>query len=68
MVCNICKGTNTCIINYDHNYIIKGKKIEFIAKRRICKDCNNLVYDSDLDNKASEIAISIYNKKYGLSK
>lgn len=47
---------------------IKGKNICFVSKRRFCKLCNNLVYDSVLDNKVSEIAISEYNKKYGITK
>ena len=68
MKCDVCESSTTYIKNHEHNYIIKGKKIIFISKRRFCKDCNNLVYDSNLDNIASEIAIKIYNEKYGISK
>ena len=68
MKCDICNCTDTYIKEHTHEYIIKGKKIEFISKRRFCKNCNNLVYDSKLDNIASKKAIEIYNKKYGVSK
>lgn len=68
MICDICKNTESYIKEYNHIYTIKGKKIEFKSKRRFCKNCNNLVYDSELDNNASEIAISLYNKQYGIPK
>lgn len=68
MRCDICKSQETYIKDYEHNYNIKGKNISFIAKRRFCKLCNSLVYDSDLDNKASEIAINKYNEEYGITK
>lgn len=68
MRCDICKGEETYIKDYEHNYNIKGKNISFIAKRRFCKSCNNLVYDSELDNIASEIAINKYNEEYGITK
>lgn len=68
MRCDICKSQETYIKDYDHNYNIKGKNISFIAKRRFCKSCNSIVYDSDLDNRASEIAINKYNEEYGITK
>lgn len=68
MMCGLCKSSNTYIKDYEHVYNIKGKEIKFTSKRRLCKDCNNLVYDEELDNKASEIAISVYNEKYGIPK
>lgn len=68
MRCDICKSQETYIKDYEHNYNIKGKNISFIAKRRFCKSCNSLVYDSDLDNRASELAIYKYNEKYGITK
>lgn len=68
MRCDICENQETYIKNHEHNYCIKGKNISFIAKRRFCKSCNNLVYDSDLDNNASEIAISKYNEEFGITK
>ena len=63
MKCDICNSQETYVKDYEHNYNIKGKNICFVSKRRFCKLCNNLVYDSVLDNKVSEIAISEYNKK-----
>ena len=68
MRCDICESINTYVKDYNHTYIIKGKEIKFTAPRRFCENCNSLVYDAELDNKASEIAISIYNEKYGISK
>lgn len=68
MRCDICKSQETYIKDYEHNYNIKGKNISFIAKRRFCKSCNSLVYDFDLDNRASEIAIHKYNEEYGITK
>lgn len=68
MRCDICKSEETYIKDYEHNYNIKGKNISFVSKRRFCKSCNSLIYDSDLDNKASEIAINKYNEEYGITK
>lgn len=68
MRCDVCKSQETYVKNYEHNYVIKGKNISFTAKRRFCKVCNSLVYDSNLDNEASEIAINKYNEKYGITK
>ena len=68
MRCDVCKGLDSYIKDYEHNFLIKGKEIKFIAKRRFCKNCDSLVYDEELDNAASEKAISIYNEKYGISK
>lgn len=68
MKCSICKSSKSYIKNHKHTYTIKNKKITFPSKRSFCSECNNLVYDSELDNKASEIAISLYNQKYGINK
>ncbi len=68
MKCDICNSNDTYVKDYEHAYIIKGKDIKFISKRRFCSKCNNLVYDAKLDNDASEIAILTYNEKYGISK
>lgn len=68
MKCDICGSTNTYIKEHEHIYNIKGKEIRFVSKRKFCKECNSLVYDAELDNNASEIAISMYNEKYGVSK
>ncbi len=68
MRCDICGSYETYIKEYKHDYTIKGKKIEFVSDRRFCKKCNNLVYDSKLDNEASKKAIDLYNKEYGITK
>lgn len=68
MKCDNCGSANTYVKDYNHVYTIKGKEIEFVSKRRFCEECNALVYDNELDDLASEKAISIYNAKYGISK
>ncbi len=68
MYCDVCKCTDTYVKDYEHVYTFKGKEIKFTAKRRFCKNCDSLVYDSILDNEASEIAIAMYNEKYGVTK
>lgn len=66
MKCDNCLCRNTYIKDYEHNYKIKGKNIQFILPRRFCKECNSLVYDEKLDNEASKKAIEIYNSNYGI--
>lgn len=68
MICDVCKSNETYVKKYNHEYLIKGKKICFTADRRFCSKCNNLIYDSVLDNKASSVAIKKYNEKYGVEK
>ena len=68
MRCDICNTSDTYVKDYEHTYIIKGKEIKFMSKRRFCSKCHNLVYDVKLDNEASEIVIITYNEKYGISK
>lgn len=68
MRCDLCFCTETYTKDYEHAYHIKGEEIIFISKRRFCKECNNLVYDKDLDNEAGRKAIDIYNKKFGIQK
>ena len=67
MKCDNCFCTESYIKDYEHVYSIKGREIKFSSKRRFCKECNNLIYDKTLDNEAGQIAIEIYNKKYGIS-
>lgn len=68
MKCDNCNCRESYVKDYEHNYTIKGKEIKFISPRRFCKNCNSLVYDGELDNNASVIALSLYNKKYGITK
>lgn len=68
MKCDICACTDTYVKDHNHSYCIKGKEINFIAPRRFCKNCNNLVYDEKLDNEVSKKAIEIYNKNFGIPK
>lgn len=66
MRCDNCNSDQTYVKMHKHNYILKGENITFEKERRFCKNCNNLVYDSKLDNEASLEAIRIYNKKFGI--
>lgn len=68
MKCDVCLSKDTYVKMHHHNYQIKNEEVEFDAERRFCSNCNSLVYDSELDNKASKMAISIYNKNYGIPK
>ena len=69
MKCDYCNSVNeTYVKEYEHNFTRKGKEIKFLAKRRFCAKCHNLVYDNYLDNEALKKAISIYNAKYGVNK
>lgn len=67
MRCDNCNCTETYIKKYNNVYTIKNEEIKFESERRFCKNCNSLVYDDKLDNKASVLAISIYNEKHGIS-
>lgn len=64
--CDNCESTETYVKDYLHKYSFKGQDIEFVLKRRFCKKCYSLVYDSELDNKAREEAIKLYNEMYGI--
>lgn len=68
MKCDICNCSDTYVKDYNHEFVIKGKEICFVSKRRFCKNCDSLVYDYELDNEASQKAISLYNEQYGISK
>lgn len=68
MKCDICGSCETYVKSYEHTYTIKEKEVKFTSDRRFCANCNNLVYDSELDNLASKTAIGIYNKNYGIEK
>ena len=68
MKCDNCNSMNTYIKDYNHTYTIKGKTVKFTSKRRFCKECNELVYDSELDNEAGRKAIEKYNKECGIPK
>ena len=67
MKCSFCSSEKTYVKEYHHTYTIKNEVIEFDANRRFCSECNQLVYDSELDNDAGKKAIFIYNKRFGIS-
>lgn len=64
--CDNCKSSNTYVKKYHHQVMIKNKKIEFDSLRRFCSDCNNFIYDEELDNDSIKKGLIIYNKKYGV--
>lgn len=64
--CDNCNSTDTYVNDYEHIYSYKGQKVEFVLKRRFCKKCNSLVHDAELDNKALEEGLRLYNELYGI--
>lgn len=68
MKCDICGCKDTYKKLHKHEIEIKNELICFKKERRFCKNCNNLVYDSYLDNEASKESIRLYNLKFGISK
>ena len=65
MICDVCGSKRNYIKKHKHIFIIRGNELKFTSPRRFCSNCNNLVYDADLDNKASVKALKLYNKLYG---
>ena len=66
MKCEKCGSINTEVVNYEHEFKIRDKKIIVKSKRRVCSNCKSLVYDSKLDNEALQLGFKKYNKKYGI--
>lgn len=68
MKCYNCGSADTYVKDFKNDFTIKGKDISFTSKRRFCHDCGKIVYDECLDNRTSELAIEMFNNKYGVSK
>ena len=66
MKCQICNCKNSIIKEYLKTFNVKDKSIKVLIKSRFCTNCNNMLYDEDLDNDASKKAIQKYLKEYGL--
>lgn len=49
-ICDQCNSKNTYVKDFEYFFEINGKKYSVFGKRRYCRDCNSLVYDSELDN------------------
>jgi DNA-binding transcriptional regulator YiaG len=47
-------------------YTINKSTIEFSSKARFCAECNNEIYDRELDQLTSEKAIQLYNQQHGI--
>lgn len=61
--CHICeKEVKTYIVKKDVKFKIKGKEIIVNSERRLCENCNNEIYDFELDQKLSEKAIKLFNE------
>ena len=67
MKCDNCGSKENYVKKYKHLFTKNNNTIEVESERRFCSNCNNLVYDSELDNKAIKKALKIYNDKYGVS-
>lgn len=68
MKCDVCFCDESYVKDYEHEYIIKEKKVTFVAPRRFCAKCDSLIYDSELDNRVGSIAIDLYNQQFGIPK
>ena len=66
--CDNCKAINTYVKEYKKKVEAKDKVIEVVGKRRFCKHCGSLVYDSVLDNTFTKLALNMYNELYGIPK
>lgn len=67
MICDNCGCKESYIKDHVHNFKRGNIEYSFISKRRFCTKCNKLIYDSKLDNEASEKAILTYNSIIGIS-
>jgi len=65
-VCRNCKSTSEEIRTIKSEILIKGKKIEVEAQRKVCTNCNQVKFDKILDQEFSLLAIKKYNETFGL--
>ena len=47
-------------------YKVKGEKIEILATVRQCKECGEILFDPELDDKNIRAAYTVYKDKHGL--
>lgn len=65
--CDTCEEeVHTRVENKENTFEIKNTKIRVKAYKRLCIKCNSDIYDYELDNEISKIAIKSYNYKFGI--
>ena len=64
--CDECGSTNTYVKEYTNDYPVKNEIIRVTTKQRFCSKCNNLVYDSYLDNITLKEVFKKYNQSIGI--
>lgn len=64
--CDECGSTNTYVKEYTNEYPVKNELISVTTKQRFCSKCNNLVYDSYLDNITLKEVFKKYNQSIGI--
>ena len=66
IMCRECNSQSEEIKSVQSEMVIKNKKVEVVALRKICSNCKNIKFDKDLDQAFSLIAIKKYNELYGV--
>ena len=68
-MCNVskrCPHTDTYIIKKDETYDVKGEPVAVEANVRVCKKCNEEIFDMKLDTENLKRAYQKYKKAHGL--
>ncbi len=65
-ICDQCNSKNTFIKDFEYSFEVNGKKYSVFGKRRYCRECNSLVYDSKLDNDILQKALHKKEKILGI--
>jgi putative zinc finger/helix-turn-helix YgiT family protein len=68
-MCNVskrCPHTDTYIIKKDETYDVKGEPVAVEANVRVCKKCNEEIFDMKLDTENLKQAYQKYKSAHGL--
>ena len=68
-MCNVskrCPHTDTYIIKKDETYDVKGEPVAVEANVRVCKKCNEEIFDMKLDTENLKHAYQKYKSAHGL--
>lgn len=63
---NCGDGINTRVEIRQESYPVKGQDISILATVRVCSQCNEPVYDRELDSKNLEMAFDVYRREHHL--
>ena len=61
-----CHHSNTSIITKEETYSVKGRDIKIIANVRVCDDCKQELFDTELDAENIKLIYNTYRKEVGL--